>query len=301
MAGPARLITAMVTPFDEQGAVAYDRAAMLAEALVDSGSGGLVVTGSTGESATLRRDEKLALYSAVKEAVGDRAWIVAGTGTYSTTETIELTQEAEALGVDAALVVVPYYNKPTQDGLYRHFSAIAESTTLPCILYNVPSRTVTNLNAETAIRLSEVPNIVGIKEASGDFAQIKAIIDGVGHPDFRVWSGNDSDTYAMMELGAFGVVAVASHLAGRQLMEMLDLCLSGNLAAAKAIHDRLSPLFKGLFIVSNPIPVKYALNQIGFPVGGYRLPLTEPDDASAERIMAAVRACSVDLPLPARS
>jgi 4-hydroxy-tetrahydrodipicolinate synthase len=155
------------------------------------------------------------------------------------------------------------------------------------------------MEAETVVRLSEVPNIIGVKEASGDLAQIKAIIDGVGRSDFRVWSGNDGDTYAMMKLGAHGVVAVASHLAGRQIKEMLDLCVAGDFAAAKSIHERLSPLFEGLFIVSNPIPVKYALNQIGFPVGGYRLPLSEPDDASAERIMAAVRACTVDLPLPA--
>ena len=292
-----RLFTAMVTPFQSDGEVDYRKAKALATALLDSGSDGLVVSGTTGESPTLTRDEKLRLYAEVKEVAGDHA-VIAGTGNNNTAASIELTQAAEATGVDGALLVVPYYNKPTQEGLYRHFRAIAESTRLPCILYNVPSRTVTSLSAETVLRLSQVPNIVGVKEASGDLEQIGAIIRGVSRKDFRVWSGNDADTYAIVRQGGYGVVAVASHLVGRQIQEMIRLCLEGQLPQAEAIHDRLSPLFRDLFILSNPIPVKHALNHIGFDVGGYRLPLTEADEKSAAAIEATLRESTIDLPVP---
>ncbi len=299
MAQIGRLITAMVTPFESGGGVDYAQARNLALALLDSGSDGLVLSGTTGESPTLSSQEKLKLFSEVKAAVGDRGSVIAGAGTNNTAVSIELGRGAEAAGADALLLVVPYYNKPTQEGLERHFAAIAESTRLPCILYNVPSRTVTNLAPETVVRLSRVPNIVGVKEASGDLEQIGAIIDGVQRSDFFVWSGNDGDTCAVMERGGYGVVSVASHLVGRQIKTMIDHCVRGDFARARAVHDHLDPLFRDLFIVSNPIPLKHALNQVGFPVGGYRLPLCEPDAKSASTLMATVGRYSVDLPLPA--
>src|SRR6266542_3684415 len=184
-----RLLTAMATPFDRDGQLDAAQAGRLARALLDSGSDGLVVAGTTGESPTLTLKEKWKLFAAVKQAVGGRGAVIAGTGNYSTAESIELTQEAEKIGVDGVLLVVPYYNKPTQEGLFRHFEAVARSTRLPCILYNVPSRTSTNMTAETTVRLSHIPNIVGVKEASGDLAQAARIIQGV-RDDFRVWSGN---------------------------------------------------------------------------------------------------------------
>ena len=292
-----RLITAMVTPFQENGEVDYPKARSLALALLDSGSDGLVVSGTTGESPTLTKDEKVRLFREVKAAVGGRGSVIAGSGSNSTAESIELTKVAEDAGVDAALLVVPYYNKPTQEGLYRHFKAIAEATRLPCILYNVPSRTITNLAPETAIRLSQIPNIIGIKEASGNIDQIGAIIDGVGRGEFRVWSGNDSDTYTIMQRGGYGVIAVATHLVGRQMKEMMELCVAGKYSQAQLIHDRLTPLFRDLFIVSNPIPIKYALSQVGFDMGSYRLPLTPPDEKAAATIRGTVQQYTIDLPL----
>ncbi|MBI2866519.1 MAG: 4-hydroxy-tetrahydrodipicolinate synthase, partial [Chloroflexi bacterium] len=209
-----RLLTAMVTPFDEAGQVDYAQACRLALALLESGSDGLVVAGTTGEGPTLTHEEKLRLFKEVRSAVGERGAVVAGTGTYSTVESIKLTQEAESIGVDAAMLVVPYYNRPTQEGLFQHFATIARGTSLPCILYNVPSRTVTSLAPDTVIRLSQqVPNIAGVKEASGDFNAIARIIEG-SRPGFRVWSGNDNDTLPILALGGYGVISVASHLVG---------------------------------------------------------------------------------------
>ena len=294
-----RLITAMVTPFDEQGEVDYAQARHLAASLLDSGSDGLVVSGTTGESPTLTKDEKLRLFREVKAELGDRGAVVAGTGSYSTAESIELTQEAEKEGADAVLLVVPYYNKPTQEGLYQHFKAIAESTSLPCILYNVPSRTITSLSWETALRLAQVDNIIGVKEASGDFDQIARIIAGAPQ-GFKVWSGNDSDTFGIMTMGGYGVVSVASHLVGLQIKGMMDLILAGKTSEAASEHLRLTPIFKGLFIVSNPIPVKYGLNQAGFNVGKPRLPLTEPDERTAQQLQAMMKEYRVDLPVAAR-
>ena len=292
-----RLLTAMVTPFQANGEVDYAKAKALALALLDSGSDGLVVAGTTGESPTLTSEEKLKLFSEIRKAVGSRGSVIAGTGSNDTRASIELTKAAEATGADAALLVVPYYNKPTQDGLLKHFSAIAEKTRLPCILYNVPGRTITSLAAETTIKLSEVPNIIGIKEASGDLKLIGAIIDGVKRKDFRVWSGNDSDTYAIMKRGGYGVIAVASHIAGKQMREMIRLCVDGQYPQAEAIHNRLTPLFRDLFVVANPIPVKYALNKIGFGVGPLRLPLSEPDAKAAAVIEAMLKQTTIDLPV----
>jgi len=291
-----RLLTAMVTPFDEKGAVDYEQAKKLALALINSGSDGLVVVGTTGESPTVTSEEKLRLFGEIKSAVGDKASVVANTGNYSTAESRELTKEAERVGVDACLLVVPYYNKPTQEGLYQHFKAIAGGTSLPCIMYNVPSRTVTSLSAETVIRLSQIDNIIGVKEASGNLEQIARIISGAGQ-DFRVWSGNDGDTLPIMVLGGYGVISVASHLVGSQLKEMITQVSNGKINEAARLHHRLLPLIKALFLISNPIPLKYALNHIGFRVGKPRLPLTEPDEKTAAAIRDALKDCQIDLPL----
>jgi 4-hydroxy-tetrahydrodipicolinate synthase len=296
MAVVGRLITAMVTPFDEEGNVDYSQAKLLARSLLNAGSDGLVISGTTGESPNLSTYEKLHLFSEIKSELGEDAAVVAGTGNYSTTESIELTQEAEKQGADAALLVVPYYNKPTQEGLYKHFRVIAENTNLPCILYNVPSRTITNLSSDTVLALSQIDNIIGVKEASGDFDQITRIIAGSSE-GFNVWSGNDNDTFGVMCLGGYGVISVASHLIGLQIKNMMDLILSGDIPSAASEHKRLLSMFKGLFIISNPIPVKYSLQHIGFRVGSTRLPLTEPDEATANQILDLIRSYKIDFPV----
>ena len=292
-----RLITAMVTPFDKKGEVDYDQAKKLASALLKSGSEGLVLAGTTGESPTLlHEEEEITLFKEVKKAVGNKGSIIANTGSNSTAEAVLSTKDAGKLGVDACLLVVPYYNKPSQEGLYQHFKTIAESTDLPCILYNVPSRTITGLTAETTIRLSKIPNIIGVKEASGDLPQISRIILEA-REDFLVWSGNDSDTLLLMALGGHGVISVASHLVGTQINKMIYDFVKGDVKKAAEMHVRLSPLFTALFLVANPCPVKYALNKIGFYVGKPRLPLVEPDAATSALIDAALKQCKIDLPV----
>jgi 4-hydroxy-tetrahydrodipicolinate synthase len=290
-----RLLTAMVTPFDREGQVDYDQTQRLASALLDSGSDGLVVVGTTGEAPTLTHDEKLRLFAAVKEAAGGRGAVLAGAGTNDTAASIELSQEAERAGVDGVLLTAPYYNKPTQEGLYRHFEAIARSTRLPCVMYNIPSRTGVNMTADTTLRLSRVPNIVGVKEASGDLAQVAAIIDDAGE-EFHVWSGDDALTLPILAIGGYGVIAVVSHLTGTQLHQLIEDFLAGRTAEAARAHRQLLPLMQVLMTAaSNPSPVKYALNQIGFLVGAPRLPLVEPEAEAAERIMAEVRRHHIDL------
>jgi len=291
-----RLLTAMITPFDAGGAVDYAQARRLASALVASGSEGLLVSGTTGEAPTLSSAEKLRLFSEIKDEVRERAAVVAGSGDNCTADSVELSREAQRAGADALLLTTPYYNKPTQEGIFRHFAAVAEAVGVPCIYYNIPSRTAVNVSAETQLRLAAHGNIVGVKEASGDLRQIARIVEGA--PGFRVWSGNDEDTFAVISLGGYGVISVASHIAGRQIADMIRLLCEGSVAEAAAIHRRLLPLIDALFCVTNPIPVKYALAQLGFPVGGFRLPLCEPGEAEAARIMAEVRRHRVDLPLP---
>jgi 4-hydroxy-tetrahydrodipicolinate synthase len=237
------------------------------------------------------------LFTEVKSAVGDRGAVIAGTGNNDTRESQEFTKEAERIGVDACLLVVPYYNRPTQQGLWEHFKVIAQSTTLPCIIYNVPSRTVTNLAADTLIKLSQIDNIVGVKEASGNFGQIAEIIQGT-REDFLVYSGNDSDTFPILALGGYGVISVASHLIGIQIKDMIEKFLNGKPQEAAKIHRYLLPLVNALFIVSNPVPVKWALNHVGFPVGKPRLPLVEPDEKSADLIKATLKNYKIDLPIP---
>jgi 4-hydroxy-tetrahydrodipicolinate synthase len=291
-----RLITAMVTPFNKKGEVDYTQAKKLALALLKSGSEGLVLAGTTGESPTLIHDEELKLFAEVKKAVGNKGAIIANTGSNSTAEAIISTKDAEKLGVDACLLVVPYYNKPSQEGLYQHFKAIAESTKLPCILYNVPTRTITNISADTTIKLSKIPNIIGIKEASGNMEQITKIISEA-KKGFLVWSGDDSATLPMLALGAYGVISVTSHLAGKQMHNMIYSFVKGDTKKAAQIHVQLLPLFTSLFLVSNPQPVKYALNKIGFNVGKPRLPLVEPDAKTAAIIDEVLKKSKIDLPV----
>ena len=286
----------MVTPLNKVGKVDYQQAKRLALALLDSGSDGVLIVGTTGESPTLTKEEEQHLFAKVKSAVGDRGSVIAGTGSNSTAEAIEATKKAEQIGVDACLLVVPYYNKPSQDGLYQHFKAVAQETSLPCILYNVPSRTVVSLSADTVIKLSRIDNIVGVKEASGNLSEIARIIDNT-REDFLVWSGNDSDTLPILALGGYGVISVASHLVGSQIKEMIDAFLKGRTGEAASIHRHLLPLVEAIFIVSNPVPIKYALNHIGFNVGEPRLPLVEPDEKSAAIIRDTLKNYKIDLPL----
>ena len=292
-----RLLTAMVTPFNSAGEVDYRQARKLAQALLDSGSDGVVVSGTTGESPTLSSEEKLKLFAEVKSEIAGKGTVVAGTGSYDTRESQKLTREAEKVGVDACLLVVPYYNRPTQPGLLEHFKAIASATALPCILYNVPSRTVTSVAPETVIKLSQIDNIVGVKEASGNFGQIAGIIEGT-RDDFLVYSGNDGDTFPIMALGGYGIISVASHLVGKQIKEMVEKFLSGEVGEAARIHRKLLPLIDALFILPNPVPVKYALNYLGFPAGKPRLPLVEPDEKSAATIRATLKNYHIDLSVP---
>ena len=292
-----RLLTAMVTPFTPEGDVDYAQAQRLAMALLNSGSDGVVVSGTTGEAPTLTTEEKLRLFTEVKRAVGDAGAVVAGTGNYNTAESVELSREAARVGVDGLLLTTPYYNKPTQEGIFRHFEAIAKATSLPCILYNIPGRTGVNVTAETTIRLSHIPTIAGVKEASGNLEQIARIVDET-RDDFRVWSGNDSETLPILSVGGHGVICVVSHLVGLQMRSLIEKFLAGQVKEAAEIHRRLLPLMSSLMtLASNPIPIKYALNQVGFSVGGVRLPLCEPDAATGEKIVAEVRRHRIDLPV----
>lgn len=292
-----RLLTAMVTPFDNEGKVDVAQAKRLAAALLDSGSDGLVIAGTTGECPTLGHEEKLRLFTEIRSAVPAGAFI-AGTGTYNTAESIELSQEAERIGADALLLTTPYYSRPPQEGIFRHFEAIANAVSIPCIIYNIPSRTAVNVTAETMLRLAQVPNIAGVKESSGDLRQIATIIDGA--PDgFHVWSGDDELVLPILAIGGYGGVAVASHLIGRQMRDMIQAHIDGRVDEAARLHCRLLPLMSTLMTAApNPIAVKYALNQIGFRCGEPRLPLVEPDAAAADRIMTEVRRQQIDLPVP---
>jgi len=290
-----RLLTAMVTPFDANGAVDYAQAKRLALALLDSGSDGVVLGGTTGESPTLSNDEKIRLFTEVKEAVGSRGMVVAGTGTYNTAESVELSREAGRLGVDALLLTCPYYSRPTQEGLYRHFETIALAVSLPCIMYNIPGRTGVNMTAETQVRLSQIDNIAGVKEASSDLVQIAQIIQEA-RPGFRVWSGDDQMTLPILGVGGYGVISVVSHLAGGQMRDIVHSYLNGSVEEAARIHRRLLPLMTVLLTAAgNPPGVKHALNGLGFEVGRPRLPLVAPDRAAGERIMAEVRRQRIDL------
>ncbi|HBS60261.1 MAG TPA: 4-hydroxy-tetrahydrodipicolinate synthase [Firmicutes bacterium] len=287
MAAFGRLLTAMVTPFDSNLEVDYRQAAALAQNLVANGSDGLVVAGSTGEAATLSFEEKCKLFATVLEAVGDRATVIAGTGSNDTSTARKLTREAEKIGVHGAMVVGPYYNKPPQEGLFQHFKAISEETALPLIVYNVPGRTASNILPATVLRLAELKNIAAIKEASGSLDQVSEIVRNAP-ADFVVYSGDDSLTLPMLAIGGHGVISVAAHLAGREMHAMIDAFLAGDTATAKALHLRLMPFFKIMFVTTNPIPVKEAVNLSGFNAGGLRPPLigaTQEELAKITKVM----------------
>ncbi|MBP2001060.1 4-hydroxy-tetrahydrodipicolinate synthase [Paenibacillus shirakamiensis] len=273
-----RLITAMVTPFNEQGDIDWDNTAKLIDYLInEQKSDALVVCGTTGESPTLSDEEKLALIDfSVKHAAG-RVSIIAGTGSNNTAHSIHLTQEAEKLGVDGALIVVPYYNKPSQEGLYRHFEAIALATKLPILLYNVPGRTVTSLSTPTILRLAEISNIIAIKECASLDQVAEVAYRAPEH--FKVYSGDDGATLPALSVGAYGIISVASHIIGPQMKQMIAAYLEGQVEEAAQLHQRLLPTFKGLFEcptpLPNPVAVKFALNERGIKVGSVRLPLVE--------------------------
>ena len=275
MAELGRLLTAMVTPFTEDGEVDYPRARELAVALLKSGSDGLVIGGTTGEAPSMSDEELVQLFSEVKQAIGDDGTVIAGTTNNNTRSSIALSREAEKAGVDAILLTVPAYNKPTMGGLYQHFTAIADAVSIPGILYNVPSRTALNMDAATTLRLAEVPNIVGVKEASSDPDQIAYVIKG-SPEGFNVWSGNDNEILATMATGGYGIVTVAGNIISGQIQKMIGLLLEGDVEAAAAEHLRLLPIFNALFFITNPIPVRYAMNRSGFNVGPARLPMV-PD------------------------
>src|SRR3989440_1537645 len=288
MAGFGQVITAMVTPMDRTRAVDYDRAAALAKRLVDAGSDGLVVCGTTGEAPTLTDDEKIRLFRTVREAVGPRAKVIAGTGTYNTAHSIHLTREAERVGCDGVLLVNPYYNKPSQEGLYQHFKAVAESTSLPVMLYNIQGRTAVNCEPATIARLAQIRNIVAVKEASGNLDQMSQIRK-LTPPEFHLYSGDDSLTLPLLAVGGTGVVSVASHLVGGEIKSMIQAFQAGDVRQAQTLHFRLWPLFKVLFITTNPVPVKAALALSGFDVGGLRLPLVEATAKEREAIGAVLK------------
>ncbi|WP_026579721.1 4-hydroxy-tetrahydrodipicolinate synthase [Bacillus sp. SB47] len=266
------IATAMVTPFDKNENIDFQKLSKLIDYLINNGTDSLVVAGTTGESPTLSEEEKVALIQySVKEAAG-RVPIIAGTGSNNTKASIKLTKKAEEAGADAVMLVTPYYNKPSQEGMYRHFRAIAEETSLPVMLYNVPGRTAASLAPETTIRLAEIPNIIAIKEASGDLDAITKIIAETPE-DFAVYSGDDSLTLPALSVGARGIVSVASHIIGPEMQEMIKHYTEGNTAQAALIHQKLLPLMKGLFAAPNPSPLKTALQLKGLDVGSVRLPL----------------------------
>ena len=269
------MLTAMITPFSADGTVNYAIAEKLAVHLVENGTDTLVVCGTTGESPTLSWDEEFQLFEVIKQAVAGKAKVIAGTGSNSTTEAIEATRKAFDLGLDGSLQVVPYYNKPPQQGLYLHFCAIANAVPeMPIMLYNIPGRTGLNMLPETIARLANVPNIVSIKEASGSLDQVSTI-RRLTKPEFAIYSGDDSLTLPTLAVGGVGVVSVASHLVGNELQEMIQHFEAGRIQEATQLHTQILPLCKALFSTANPIPLKAALRLMGWDVGGCRLPLCD--------------------------
>ena len=268
------LITAMITPFDKDSKVNLEEASHLIKHLIKNESDGVLLAGTTGESATLTDEEKIELFTLGVKGFKSKTKIIAGTGSNDTGHSVELSVEAQKIGVDCLLCVTPYYNKPSQTGLFRHFEKIASSVNIPIILYNVPSRTACNISAKTVIELSKIENIIAVKEASSDFKQIAEIIGGADE-GFLVYSGNDGDTLPMLSIGAHGVISVASHLVGKDIKKMINIFKSGRNDEAAKLHNRLLDIFYGIFISTNPVPVKTALNLMGFNAGGVRLPLSE--------------------------
>ena len=282
-----RLLTAMITPFHEDGSVHWEVAQRLAAQLCEDGSDGVVLAGTTGESPTLADDEKVELVRVVREAIPDRA-VVAGTGTYDTRHSVHLSERAMQAGADALLCVVPYYSKPPQEGMYQHFRAIAEVG--PVIMYNIQGRTAVNMTAATTLRCAELPNVIGVKEASGDINQMGFVCAGAP-AGFRVWSGDDNFTLPLLAVGGQGVICVISHLAGSAMKAMIEAHAAGRNDEARRIHLGLLPLMQAMMTTGpNPVPLKSALNALGFPAGPFRLPLVPLPPADLDRVLAAVRA-----------
>jgi 4-hydroxy-tetrahydrodipicolinate synthase len=281
------VVTAMVTPFRRDHSLDLDGAQTLARHLLDHGTDSIVVAGSTGESPTLSHREKLDLFRAVIEAVGGAGKVICGTGTYNTAETIELSREAQTLGADGLLVVTPYYSKPPQRGLLEHFTQVAAAVELPVIAYNIPGRTGIRIEHDTLLQMAGVPNIVAVKDSTGDFQAISRLISEAP-ADFEVYSGDDWATFGYLCLGAVGVVSVAAHVVGDRIHHLTDLVLSGDIPAARKVHEELSPLFNALFITTNPIPVKTALDVLGLPAGPPRLPLVPATKEERTRIEKAL-------------
>lgn len=288
-----RLITAMITPFDENRDLDLKRTEEFADRLVKDGTDSIIVCGTTGESPTVFYPQKIEVIKAVLRAVDGRIPVIANVGDNCTADTIEFAADVAKLGVDGFMCVVPYYNKPPQEGLYQHFKAIANSTELPIILYNIPGRCVVNMKAETTLRLAcDCENIVAIKEASGDIDQVRAIVEGAPE-GFVVYSGDDSFTYPLMQAGGVGVISTISNVATARMKEIVDMCAAGKWEEAAAANERLLPLMNGLFETTNPILVKEALALGGFPVGGVRLPLIDATPEQSERLAAIMREVGV--------
>jgi 4-hydroxy-tetrahydrodipicolinate synthase len=281
-----RVITAMATPFRNDGSLDLEGARRLATHLVDHGSDALVVAGTTGESPTLTHEEKRDLWAAVADVIRGRAPLIAGTGTYSTAESLELSRTAAEAGADALLLVTPYYSKPPQSGLAAHFKAIAASTSLPIVLYDIPGRTARKIEHATLLELAEVPNIVGVKDAAADLAGTARL--AAEAPGFLIWSGDDALTLPMLAVGATGVVSVASHLVGHRLKEMIAAHDKGDVEGAAQINRELVPIYEALFITSNPIPLKAALDMLDLPAGPVRLPLVNATKDERDRVSSAM-------------
>lgn len=278
-----QLITAMITPMHKDGSVNYRSAIELAQRLGKNGSDGVVLSGTTGESPTLSLEEKSRLFAEVTDALGGQMEIIAGTGSNSTEDTIALTKVAENAGVDGIMLVTPYYNKPSQGGLYEHFKAVASNTSLPIMLYNVPGRTSVNLLPETVAKLAQIPNIVAIKEASGNLEQV-SVLKTLVPEDFLIYSGDDALTLPILAVGGAGVVSVVSHLVGREIKAMIQAFCAGKTREALDIHLQLMPLFKAMFLTTNPVPVKRALEYVGVETGPLRLPLVDLTETESQTI-----------------
>ncbi|SCC06421.1 4-hydroxy-tetrahydrodipicolinate synthase [[Bacillus] enclensis] len=283
-----RVSTAMVTPFDHKGNIDFIKTTQLINYLIDNGSDSLVVAGTTGESPTLTKEEKVALFRHVVKVVDGRIPVVAGTGSNNTHASIELTKKAEEAGVDAIMLVAPYYNKPSQEGLYQHFKLIAGSTSLPVMLYNIPGRSSVNIAPETIIKLSEIDNITAVKEASGDLDAMTEIISNTPE-DFALYSGDDGLTLPILSIGGSGIVSVASHIIGNQMQEMVHQFVEGNIASAAKTHQKLLPIMKGLFTSPSPTPVKTALQMKGLDVGSVRLPLIPLSEAERTKLSQLIK------------
>lgn len=284
-----RMIPAMVTPFDEELELDLDKVERLVDRLIERGSDALVINGTTGESPTVFYPQKIELFKTAVKAACGRVPIIANVGDNCTADTVSFARDVQKLGVDAFMCVVPYYNKPPQEGLYRHFSTIANAVELPIVLYNIPGRCVINMTAETTLRLAhDCENIVAVKEASGDMEQISKIIEGMPE-DFDVYSGDDSATYEIMRLGGSGVISTAGNVAPERMKEITDLAAAHKWDDAKRASDALMPLMEGLFETSNPILVKEALKATGFPVGGVRLPLIDATEEQSSRLVQILR------------